>query len=33
MTAFRYVVDGQINSTVSEEFRNTVASGLLSRYV
>jgi len=33
MTAFRYVVDGQITSTVSEEFRNTVASELLSKYV
>ena len=33
MTAFRYVVDGQINSTVSEEIRNTVASELLSKYV
>jgi len=33
MTAFRYVVDGQIKSTVSEDFRNTVASKLLSKYV
>ena len=33
MTAFRYVVDGQIKSTVSEDFRNKVASGLLSKYV
>ena len=33
MTAFRYVVDGQITSTVSEEFRNTVASEILSKYV
>jgi len=33
MTAFRYVVDGQIKSTVSENFRNKVASELLSKYV
>jgi len=33
MTAFRYVVDGQIKSTVSEDFRNKVASELLSKYV
>ena len=33
MTAFRYVVDNQIKSTVSEDFRNKVASGLLSKYV
>ena len=33
MTAFRYVVDNQITSTVSENFRNKVASELLSKYV
>ena len=33
MTAFRYVVDNQIKSTVSEDFRNKVASELLSKYV
>jgi hypothetical protein len=33
MTAFRYVVDNQITSTVSENFRNRVASELLSKYV
>ena len=33
MTAFRYVVDGQIKSTVSEDFRNKVASELLSKYI
>ena len=32
MTAFRYVVDNQITSTVSENFRNRVASELLSKY-
>ena len=33
MTAFRYVVDNQIQSTVSEKFRDKVASELLSDYV
>ena len=33
MTAFRYVVDNQIKSTVSEDFKNKVASELLSKYV
>ena len=33
MTAFRYVVDNQITSTVSENFRNKVASELLSKYL
>ena len=33
MTAFRYVVDSQIKSTVSEDFRNKVASELLSKYI
>ena len=33
MRAFRYVVDNQITSTVSENFRNKVASELLSKYV
>lgn len=33
MTTFRYVVDNQIKSTVSEDFRNKVASELLSKYV
>jgi len=32
MRAFRYVVDSQITSTVSEEFRNEVASSLLAKY-
>ena len=32
MTAFRYVVDNQITTTVSEEFRNEVASSLLAKY-
>ena len=32
MRAFRYVVDNQITTTVSEEFRNEVASSLLSKY-
>jgi hypothetical protein len=30
---FRYVVDNQIDSTVSEEFRNEVATHLLSKYL
>src|SRR6056300_600129 len=30
---FRYVVDNQIKSTVSEEFRNEVAAHLLSKYL
>ena len=30
---FRYVVDTQIKSTVSEEFKNEVASQLLSKYL
>lgn len=30
---FRYVVDQQINSTVSENFRNEIASHLLSKYL
>ena len=30
---FRYVVDNQIKSTVSEEFRNQVAAHLLSKYL
>jgi len=33
MAAFRYVVDSQIISTVSEKFRNQVASQLLSKHV
>ena len=32
MRAFRYVVDNQITTTVSEEFRNKVASSLLAKY-
>ena len=32
MRAFRYVVDNQITTTVSEEFRNEVASSLLAKY-
>jgi len=30
---FRYVVDNQIKSTVSEEFRNEVAAHLLAKYL
>ena len=32
MRAFRYVVDTEITETVSEEFRNEVASSLLAKY-
>ena len=32
MRAYRYVVDNQITTTVSEEFRNEVASSLLAKY-
>jgi len=33
MQAFRYVVDSQITTTVSEKFRDQVASKLLSKHV
>ena len=32
MTAFRYVVDTEITETVSEEYRNKIASSLLTKY-
>jgi len=32
MKAFRYVVDNQITTTVSEEFRNEAALSLLKKY-
>ena len=32
MTAFRYVVDTEITETVSEEYRNKIASSLLAKY-
>ena len=32
MRAFRYVVDTEITETVSEEYRNKIASSLLSKY-
>ena len=32
MRAFRYVVDTEIKETVSEEYRNKIASSLLAKY-
>ena len=32
MRAFRYVVDTEITETVSEEYRNKIASSLLTKY-
>ena len=32
MRAFRYVVDTEITETVSDEYRNKIASSLLSKY-
>ena len=32
MRAFRYVVDTEITETVSEEYRNKIASSLLAKY-